>query len=472
MDPLHMSLAAAYSPRTSSIYQTLQAGSPVRVISGIPENWGPCLGVIESTNHSITLSPDGRRLAVNSGRIGIWDAFTRCRLHGLSSESTQQHALAFSLDGARISSASEAGPLYIWDVQTGQLVRDLQGHTGSVVSVVEPVSLERPQRRAHQRHIAIDHGDVSTTRHGYLAVQSRGSPDRDAAFEPALLHPAPVAYSPDGKSFASASLDHTLRIWDLDSGEAIGEPLSEHTDSVTGVTYSPDGRYFASASNDKTVRIWDSSNHLSLAQLDHPDRVHGLAWSPNGAFIGTGCNDHIVRLWDVKTHSMTFQLTGHINSIRSVAFTPDSSGLVSGSDDMSIRIWDVATGTQVGDVLSGHTDYIHSIVICPDGRTIISGSQDHTIRFWDMRPRVDAPALAPVATTRAAKTSSTKISQFTHDSGFLLNDGWIRSPSLRKLLWVPHPYRGQITSREDGLLVVKGRNQTGDTVEELVLEFL
>jgi WD40 repeat protein len=66
-----------------------------------------------------------------------------------------------------------------------------------------------------------------------------------------------VAYSPDGRTLASAGADHTLRIWDAATGQPV-QTLLGHEDWVRDVSYSPDGRTLASASNDRTVKIWDA----------------------------------------------------------------------------------------------------------------------------------------------------------------------------------------------------------------------
>ena len=67
-----------------------------------------------------------------------------------------------------------------------------------------------------------------------------------------------MAFSPDGHRLASAGFDSTVRVWDADTGQPIGDPLTGHTDTVFSVAFSPDGHRLVSGGRDITVRLWDA----------------------------------------------------------------------------------------------------------------------------------------------------------------------------------------------------------------------
>jgi WD40 repeat protein len=73
-----------------------------------------------------------------------------------------------------------------------------------------------------------------------------------------------VAVSPDGRHAVSASEDHTLKVWDLETGREL-RTLTGHSAPVSGVSINPDGRRAVSTSFDRTLRLWDYEAGLYIA---------------------------------------------------------------------------------------------------------------------------------------------------------------------------------------------------------------
>ncbi|KZT54162.1 WD40 repeat-like protein [Calocera cornea HHB12733] len=195
-----------------------------------------------------------------------------------------------------------------------------------------------------------------------------------------------VALSLDGALLASGSADKTIRLWDVQTGTCTMEPLTGHDDEVVSVVFSPDGKRIVSSSLDHTVRIWDvQSGKPTLGPLiGHAGPVWSLAVSPDGTRIASGSRDSMIRIWNLQTGATIGDpLQGHHKgTIRTVAFSPDGTRIVSGADDYTILIWDSQTGAVLGKPLKGHRSTIWCLAFSPDGKQLVSGSDDKTIRTW------------------------------------------------------------------------------------------
>src|SRR5258705_1616027 len=87
-----------------------------------------------------------------------------------------------------------------------------------------------------------------------------------------------IAFSPDGESLVSGSYDHTVRLWNVQTG-ALLHVMTGHSRIVVSVMYSPDAMLIASGSLDGTIRIWDAAAGLQVGvYAEHSAEVHSVAF--------------------------------------------------------------------------------------------------------------------------------------------------------------------------------------------------
>ncbi|KLO03707.1 WD40 repeat-like protein, partial [Schizopora paradoxa] len=119
-----------------------------------------------------------------------------------------------------------------------------------------------------------------------------------------------------------------------------------HDDEVRSVSFFQDGSRLASASWDHTVRIWDSKTGEAISPpFKHDSSVWSIAVSPDGKLIASGDLDGALSIWDSETGTRKLNLTGaHKRVIESVAFSPDGSRIVTGSRDKTAKVWNTTSG--------------------------------------------------------------------------------------------------------------------------------
>ena len=338
----------------------------------LPESAKARLGKGNLTG-KLAYSSDGNLLAVASS-IGIWiyDADTGATLNLLAAPAPVSNVV-FSPDGKTIASGSwDDDIVRLWDVSTGQLLATLTGHTYGTYSVAFSPD-----------------GAMLTSGGGDLAVRlwDVGTRQLKTTFIGHSGHINSVTFSPDGSMLAGGS-DDNVWLWDVTTGQSVA--ILEHKEGARDVAFSPDGTTLASASwdSDSTVTLWDTATWQPKISLGgHNSLVASIAFSPNGSTLATGGSwrSSTVRLWDVDTGQLTVTLGGQAEFISSVAFSPDGATLASASWDNTVWLRDTST-LKPRIILKEYTDGITSIAFSPDGTMLATGGgwPNHRVRLWDM----------------------------------------------------------------------------------------
>jgi WD40 repeat protein len=194
---------------------------------------------------------------------------------------------------------------------------------------------------------------------------------------------ASVAFSPDSMTLASASSDHTARLWSVAARREVAL-LRGHNGAVTSVAFSPDGKFLASGSTDKTVLLWDAQMGSEVRRfIGHEGAVTSVAFSPDGKFLASGSTDKTVLLWDAQTGLRIMLYAAHEGAVISVAFSPDGKFLASGGTDNTVLLGDLVTGKQILHSLM-HERALRSIAFSPDSKLLASGGSDMTVLLWDV----------------------------------------------------------------------------------------
>lgn len=208
-------------------------------------------------------------------------------------------------------------------------------------------------------------------------------------------HRGPVldtAYTHDSTHLLSVSEDTTMRLWNLESGQAVAL-YRGHNYPVWCVAVAPLTMYVATGSYDSTVKIWATDCTYPLRTMaGHTQAVDCVAFHPNGTYVASGSCDRTVRLWQITDGDAARILLHHKSAISAVAFAPNGKYLASGSDDGAVVVWDLAggrvmaelsTGNQAGNgntEISPHVDSIVGLCWSADSALLVSASSDGCVR--------------------------------------------------------------------------------------------
>lgn len=215
----------------------------------MPPTWGEPLevtGILERAT-ALAFSPDSKLIAIgagipsSTGQILLWDLNSK----QISRTWDQPHSdvvygLAFRPDGKLIASGSADKFLKVHSMESGELVRTFEGHTGHVLA---------------------------------------------------------TAWSPDGALLATASADKTIKIWNFESGEQV-RTIDRHGGEITGLEWLSGSNQLLTSCADKRVRLIQSDNGEILRAMGAEDFLLCTIGTPDGKRILGGSQTGDVYIWN------------------------------------------------------------------------------------------------------------------------------------------------------------------------------
>ena len=196
-----------------------------------------------------------------------------------------------------------------------------------------------------------------------------------------------------------------IRLWNVETGESLGEIEWMERSGFVQLAFSPDGRQLLSISSyivrdlpggadlwETTIDTWDTTSHQRISSRKEPFRITGAVYSPDGHWIVMADVNRRIRLWDAKIgmEQQVWRVTGDVQQMQ---FSSDSQQIFIASGTGSyprqpnrVSIWDIETGEQLKE-LDNKTYGLKGFSISPDERQALLWYYGGFVALWDIEQR-------------------------------------------------------------------------------------
>lgn len=264
-----------------------------------------------------------------------------------------------SPDEKLLATCSRGGSLRFWDLQSGQLRREMT--CGECYDVA--FFPDGP-------FVAVSQGE------GLLTLRNWSSGKQTHRFVGHAGDIFGLGIAADGKRIGSGGTDCAVRIWNSVTAQPVAL-LKGHSDTITRVAFCSDNDHVVSAGLDSTVRVWNIANQTESRQVRARGAIHDLALSLDG-FLIVSAGHFGASMWEFDTGQLIWE--DHLPAL-AACFSPDSSKFLLGRRE--IQVFDSLTMKSL-DELDGHKSGVLSLSFFRDAKRLVSASRDFTVRIWDV----------------------------------------------------------------------------------------
>ena len=199
----------------------------------------------------------------------------------------------------------------------------------------------------HERNVTQLHFIENFSLISQIRVFNYNTLERLAAFEAHSDYVRCIAVHPSQPFILTSSDDMTIKLWNWDKAWSCQQVFEGHTHYVMQIVINPkDNNTFASASLDRTVKVWQlGSTSPNFTLEGHEKGVNCVDYYHGGdkPYLISGADDRMVKIWDYQNKTCVQTLEGHAQNIASVTFHPELPIILTGSEDGTVRVWHANT---------------------------------------------------------------------------------------------------------------------------------
>jgi len=288
----------------------------------------------------VTLTLDGRRFAgLREGRVFLGEVRGSAPPGEVRELGTNNTCLQFSSDGQRLYVGTQNGEVQVWSLAAGRRACALRGP-------IDPAMRLREDKQGRVLIVVHWKNEAQVALPVRLAVWSTADWRQTQSWTVAGVASS-YEVSPNGRWLATAGYRQPLQVWDLFDPAV---PRTAPTPAGTlCLAFSPDGRLLAAATVAGVVRVWRLPGLRQLAELRaRSQSVSALAFAPDSRRLATaGGGEDAIKLWDLATWAELITLEHPGEQLEELAFSSDDNQLTGRNTKGDLLLWRVPSGTEI-----------------------------------------------------------------------------------------------------------------------------